>query len=92
MDSVGLCMKRLLTFQKKKIVSLMLIIIVLMCAQCGRLVYLMIFRSEYYEEKAQNLHERERSIKAARGRIVDRNGVVYHFCDSQPTDRSGVCH
>ena len=38
MDSVGLCMKRLLTFQKKKIVSLMLIIIVLMCAQCGRLV------------------------------------------------------
>lgn len=83
-------MKRLLTFQKKKIVSLMLIIIVLMCAQCGRLVYLMIFRSEYYEEKAQNLHERERSIKAARGRIVDRNGVV--LADNQSVCTISVIH
>lgn len=83
-------MKRLLTFQKKKIVSLMLIIIVLMCAQCGRLVYLMIFRSEYYEEKAQNLHERERGIKAARGRIVDRNGIV--LADNQSVCTISVIH
>lgn len=42
----------------------------------GRLVYLMIFDAEYYQEKAKALHEREREIKAARGEIVDRNGVV----------------
>lgn len=43
---------------------------------CGRLTYLMIFKSSYYSEKAEQLHERERSIKAARGEILDRNGVV----------------
>ena len=42
----------------------------------GRLVYLMIFCSGYYGQKAQNLHERERDIKAARGKILDKNGVV----------------
>ena len=42
----------------------------------GRLFYLMIFRSEYYSAKAEDLHLRERSIKAARGRILDRNGQV----------------
>ncbi len=42
----------------------------------GRLVYLMIFDAEYYQKMAQELHEREREIKAARGEIVDRNGVV----------------
>ncbi len=42
----------------------------------GRLVYLMIFCSEYYGKKAEDLHERERDIKAARGKILDANGVV----------------
>lgn len=42
----------------------------------GRLVYLMIFKGEYYQEKAVELHERERDIKAARGKILDRNGVI----------------
>ena len=42
----------------------------------GRLVYLRVFRSEYYVEQAKDLHERERDIKAARGQILDRNGVV----------------
>ena len=41
-----------------------------------RLVYLMVARADYYSAKATELHERERSIKAARGRIVDRNGTV----------------
>lgn len=45
-------------------------------ALIGRLVYLMIFDAEYYQELAQDLHEREREIKAARGEIVDRSGVV----------------
>lgn len=42
----------------------------------GRLIYLMIFDAAYYQELAGDLHEREREIKAARGEIVDRNGVV----------------
>ena len=42
----------------------------------GRLIFLMVFRSSYYSQKAEDLHQRERTIKAARGRIMDRNGVV----------------
>ncbi|MCD8366340.1 MAG: peptidoglycan glycosyltransferase [Clostridiales bacterium] len=42
----------------------------------GRLTWIMIFKSEFYGEKAEELHERERTIKAARGEILDRNGVV----------------
>lgn len=42
----------------------------------GRLVYLMVWGSTYYGGKAQDIHERERSIKAARGNIYDRNGVL----------------
>lgn len=42
----------------------------------GRLVYLMVFDAESYQEKAKSLHEREREIKAARGEIIDRNGTV----------------
>ena len=57
----------------------MLVFLVCFLAMGGlaaRLVYLMIFESEYYQELAQDLHERERSIKAARGRIVDSTGTV----------------
>ena len=42
----------------------------------GRLGYLMLEKSEYYSQKAQSLHERERDIKAARGKILDCNGKV----------------
>lgn len=42
----------------------------------GRLINIMVFKSEYYQKKADDLHERERNIKAARGEILDRNGVV----------------
>ena len=50
--------------------------VVVILGLIGRLIYLMIFDAEYYQELAQDLHEREREIKAARGEIVDRNGVV----------------
>lgn len=69
-------MQRLKTFQKKKILVLMLFLLIAVFGLTGRLVYLMIFQSEFYGEKAENLHERERSIKGARGKILDRNGVV----------------
>ncbi|MCD8077493.1 MAG: peptidoglycan glycosyltransferase [Lachnospiraceae bacterium] len=52
-----------------------LVILLVLCL-IVQLVHLMLFRSDYYSEKADELHERERDIKAARGRILDRNGVV----------------
>ena len=45
-------------------------------ALLGRMIFLMIFDAEYYQKRAKELHERERKIKAARGEILDRNGVV----------------
>lgn len=50
--------------------------VILIIGLAIRLFYLMVFDAEYYQEKAEQLHEREREIKAARGEIVDRNGVV----------------
>ena len=64
------------TYNKKKILVVFICAGVILCALIGRLVWLMIFDAEYYQELAQDLHEREREIKAARGEIVDRNGVV----------------
>ena len=64
------------TYNKKKIMVVFLCAAVILAALIGRLVYLMIFDAEYYQELARDLHEREREIKAARGEIVDRNGVV----------------
>ncbi|MBO6015632.1 MAG: hypothetical protein J6P60_03480 [Lachnospiraceae bacterium] len=69
-------LNRTRTFVRKKIVIATLICIFLLLALLGRLAYLMIWQSEHYETLAKQLHERERSIKAARGRIVDANGVV----------------
>lgn len=64
------------TYNKKKILVVFLGAALILCALIGRLVWLMIFDAEYYQKLAQDLHEREREIKAARGEIVDRNGVV----------------
>lgn len=64
------------TNNRKKIVVVFLCILLAMTALAGRLVYLMVFRSAHYSGMAQELHERERSIKAARGRILDVNGKV----------------
>lgn len=64
------------TYNKKKILVIFLCAVVIILGLIGRLVYLMVFDAEYYQELAEDLHEREREIKAARGEIVDRNGVV----------------
>ncbi|RHV69890.1 peptidoglycan glycosyltransferase [Clostridium sp. OM02-18AC] len=47
-----------------------------MAGLTGRLVFLMIYRADHYSEMAEDLHQRERTIKAARGRILDTNGTV----------------
>ncbi|MCI8448220.1 MAG: peptidoglycan glycosyltransferase [Eubacterium sp.] len=64
------------TNNRKKIVIVFFSIFLGMMVLAGRLVYLMVFRSEYYSARAQQLHERERDIKAARGKILDINGKV----------------
>lgn len=64
------------TFHKKKTVFVFTCCVLMLIGLVGRLVYLMVFRSDYYAEKADDLHEREREIKAARGRILDANGMV----------------
>ena len=56
----------------------------------GRLGYLMLLRADYYSEKAQDLHERERSIKAARGKILDCNGKV--LADNKTVCTISVIH
>ena len=64
------------TFHKKKILVVFAGACLLIIYLIGRLVYLMVFDAEYYQKKAEDLHERERDIKAARGEIIDRNGTV----------------
>lgn len=60
------------------------------CGLLGRLLYLMVWRADYYGDAATRLHERERSIKAARGRILDRNGVV--LADNKTVCTVSVIH
>lgn len=64
------------TYNKKKMLIVFLCALVVIIGLTGRLVYLMVFDAEYYQEKAKSLHEREREIKAARGEIIDCNGTV----------------
>ena len=69
-------MRKNKTVHKKKILIVFLCCIVIFGGLGIRLVYLMVFQAEYYTQKAEELHERERDIKALRGEIWDRNGVV----------------
>lgn len=64
------------TFHKRKVWTVFLLCAAMMIGLAGRLVYLMGFRSDHYYAKAQDLHERERAIKAARGKILDAKGKV----------------
>ena len=64
------------TFNRKKVMIVFVAVFFIMMFLIGRLVYLMIFCSEYYGNKAENLHEGERDIKAARGKLLDANGTV----------------
>lgn len=69
-------MAEFLTYHKKKILVVFVISALLMTGLCGQLGFLMIARSDHYSKMADALHERERTIKASRGEIVDRNGTV----------------
>ena len=69
-------LQRMKTFHKKKILVVFLICFSVLSFLIGRLGFLMLTQSEYYSEKAEQLHERERDIKAARGKIIDACGNV----------------
>lgn len=73
---MGIFVMKNKTFHKKKILVVFLAAFILILYLIGRLVYLMVFDAGYYQQKAEDLHERERDIKAARGEIIDRNGTV----------------
>ena len=64
------------TYNRKKMLIVFVAALIMIVGLIGRLFYLMVLDAEYYQEKAKALHEREREIKAARGEIIDRTGVV----------------
>ncbi|KEZ90259.1 MULTISPECIES: peptidoglycan D,D-transpeptidase FtsI family protein [Lacrimispora] len=64
------------THHREKIAILFFLLFLAMTGLMGRLIFLMVFRSEHYSAMALDLHERERTIKAARGNIIDANGTV----------------
>ncbi len=82
--------KRNMTTQKKKTFFLCIMSILMMILLMVRLGYLMIFCSAHYMEMAQMLHERERDIKAARGRIIDATGTV--LADNKTVCTISVIH
>lgn len=77
-------------FHRKKIMTILFLCTAVFCGLLGRLLYLMVWRADYYGDAATRLHERERSIKAARGRILDRNGVV--LADNKTVCTVSVIH
>lgn len=77
-------MRKNRTYHKKKTVLVFAVCIFLLAGLMGRMVYLMIIQSDYYAKKAEQLHERERDIKAARGRILDCKGEIL-------ADNKAVC-
>ena len=77
-------------FHRKKILVIFLGCAALLLLLFGRLIYLMIWRADHYSQLATDLHERERSIKAARGRILDCNGTV--LADNKTVCTTSVIH
>ena len=64
------------TSHRKKLVLMIAAILMVCILECVRLGVIMTVKSEYYMQKADELHQRERRIKAKRGRILDRNGEI----------------
>ncbi len=75
---------------RKKILTVFLGCALVLTALFARLIYLMVWEADYYAEKATQLHERERSIKAARGRIMDCNGEI--LADNRTVCTISVIH
>ncbi len=83
-------MQKTKPFHRRKVVVIFLGCVLTLALLGGRLAHLMIAESEHYATLAEDLHERERSIKAARGRILDRNGTV--LADNRTVCTVSVIH
>ena len=83
-------MNRSLTTHKTRTLVVFLAASLLMLVMTGRLDYLMLCRADHYGRMAEELHQRERTIKAARGRILDRNGTV--LADNRTVCTVSVIH
>ena len=83
-------MIRTMVYHRKKIWMVFLICIMLLMGLVGRLWYLMNVRAEYYSKKAEDLHERERDIKADRGKILDIRGNI--LADNRTVCTVSVIH
>ena len=81
---------KLQVFHRKKTALVFFICAAALALLAVRLGWLMLGKSAYYSEKAQDLHERERPIKAARGRILDANGTV--LADNRAVCTISVIH
>lgn len=81
---------RTLKVHRKKIRAYALAVIALSTLLCGQLAYVMLWRSEELSAKAQALHERERVIKAARGRLISADGTV--LADNKTVCTVSVIH
>ncbi|SFP97459.1 stage V sporulation protein D (sporulation-specific penicillin-binding protein) [Lachnospiraceae bacterium XBB1006] len=78
------------TYQRRKLMVVLFGCVIFLIFLLFRLGYLMVLGSGYYEKKAQTLHERERYIKAPRGKIYDRNGIL--LADNQTVCTVSVIH
>ena len=78
------------TYNKKKVFLIFLVCGIMLLGLAARLIYLMIGQGSYYTEKAVELHERERDIKAARGKILDAGGTV--LADNRTVCTVSVIH
>lgn len=83
-------LKQSRTMQRQKVLFVYAMVVILMIGLAGRLLYLMINRADYYGEKAKEVHQRQREVKAARGIIYDRNGV--EIASNKPVSTISVIH
>ena len=83
-------LKQSRTLQRQKLLFVYGMVVLFMIGLAGRLLYLMVNRADYYGEKAKEVHQRQRTIKAARGIIYDRNGVA--IASNKPVSTISVIH
>ena len=78
------------SYNRRRIKYIFVMVCIAAAVIIGRLAYIMVLKAKYYSERADNLHERERSIKAPRGRIYDRNGNI--LADNRAVCSVSVIH
>lgn len=83
-------MRNCKTTQRQRIISLFILVVMGAILLTGRLAYLMIAKADYYAQKAKEVQQRERAIKAERGKIYDRNGVL--LASNKPVSTISVIH